>query len=983
LVAVVAGGLWMLLHWGQLGALSAVDWRGVWSRPDDGLLLLGILTAAGWLAWLLVVGTVLCEAVAALSRGRWRPRLPGAGWLRPAVAGLVVTVLGLSAASSLFGHQSLGAAVGGVGDGSTQRGPVSAGQADASVTAPASVVAAAVPYVVQPGDDLWSLAEQFAGGGENWRVIAAANDTVVLDPGVELTPGTMLMVPQPGASVTLLRATPERIDRGPSTDAGVEASGEDGVVGADAGGAAAVTVQRGDTLWGLSEDNLGDATRWPEIYDANRATISDPNLIYPGQTILLPGTGQPVDDTNDLGAGAAEETPSETPAGAVTPAEVPLQVEDPVENSDQADTSGESGVTDEQLSDEFSYAAQIGAGAGEVTATTATAPVAVSDGESSTVGNATSPASMVSALLGSIGVGLAAALLAGLGISRLMQLRERGVGRALPRMTPGMQEFETALDRRARNLLGNSDEDDDAIRPVVPRREFIDAGQIADDDAGPCDNEVQMPTLRLLDDDCVVGPVNGTVSLGVSAVGDDVPLDLLDAGLVQIVGPLPQVHGLMAAMAGQVLGRPAEERPEVMLAASNLSWLAALLDSPLMPSDVAESLVSYRLAADDVATEQLVVFTDGYMPTVGKGCGITIVSCSDVDRRPDADIAIEVDDSDNARLWQGATPWPGEVGQMFQAQLVSPPARRTLVELADTVTSLDFPEAPWWASKDEALPAGGDGWLPGAGASEFETPIDTGRLDTSPDVFALDDALAHPVLRLFGPVMLTGARGVVPSQAIKQCLEYCGWLLRNPGQTSATMAKSMLVVESTRRSNMSRLRLWLGCDDAGEPYLPDAYSGRIMLHEGVTSDWDRMNTLVGGVNRASEHSLIDALRLVRGAPLADAAPGQWRWAEEWRCDMVSLARDIAAVLCDRALARGDIELARWALGRGLLAAPDDVVLLTSQVQIAKLAGNRAEVERLATRLTQQASRAGFDLPAKTTVVLQEAIEGTPRLRAAA
>ena len=947
LLAVVVGGLWVLLNWGRLGALLSVDWRDIWTRPDDGRLLLGVLTVVGWLAWVLVVGTVFCESVASLSRGRWRPRMPGAGWLRPMVGALVVTVFGLSAVTSLMGHQSLGAAVGGA---------ASVGQARVSADGPvaslaASVQGATVPYVVQPGDDLWSLAEQFAGGGENWRVIAAANDTVVLDPGVELTPGTMLMVPQ-AASAALLRAdAPSNV----------------------AGDAATVTVRPGDSLWGLSESNLGDGQRWPEIYDANRTVITDPRLIYPGETLVLPGSDASADDSAKAdGAGSSVTDDAE----AVPSASVP-------------DSSDGPSVADDHLALVFSEAAQIGAGAGAATATaavapqtTAAAPAPVGEGDDAAVEAPRSPESMIASLLGSIGVGLASALVVGLGASRLMQLRERGVGRQLPRLTPGMQEFETALDRRARNLLGgvgddddDSDDNDDAmwIRPIAPRRELASDVLSRPAPSGPSGGVHQPPILRLLDDDDAAPPVRGTVNLGVGSDDAEVTFDLVDAGLVQILGPQSQVAGMMAAMAGQVLALPAEERPEVMLAASSLGWLAGLLDCPLMSSDIAESLVSHRLSAGGVAVEQLVVFTDGYMPTVGEGCGITIVSSWSFDRRPDAEAAIEIDDVDSAKLWLN-----GSAGKVFQAQLVSAPARRTLVELVDAVTSLDFPAAPWWTPEDAAAPSGDDAWLPVDSASEFETPIDTGRLDSSPDVFALDDALAHPVLRLFGPVELTGARGVVPSQAAKQCLEYCGWLLRNPGQTSTTMAKSLLVAEATRRSNMSRLRLWLGCDDAGEPYLPDAYSGRIVLHDGVTSDWQRMNALVGAVNQASEHSLIDALRLVRGAPLADAAPGQWRWAEEWRCDMVSLARDIAAVLCEKAIARGDVELARWAVMRGLLAASGDVVLQTLRVRVEKLAGNLGEVQRLAANLTQQASRSGFDLPSRTASVLQEALEGAPR-----
>jgi hypothetical protein len=48
-----------------------------------------------------------------------------------------------------------------------------------------------------------------------------------------------------------------------------------------------VTVQPGDTLWGLAVEFYGDGTRYPEIAAANN--IENPNLIYPGQHFIIPG----------------------------------------------------------------------------------------------------------------------------------------------------------------------------------------------------------------------------------------------------------------------------------------------------------------------------------------------------------------------------------------------------------------------------------------------------------------------------------------------------------------------------------------------------------------------------------------------------------------------------------------------------------------------------------------------------------------------
>lgn len=47
------------------------------------------------------------------------------------------------------------------------------------------------------------------------------------------------------------------------------------------------TVVYGDTLWDLAYKYLGDATRWPEIYQLNKSKIKDPHWIYPGQVFTI------------------------------------------------------------------------------------------------------------------------------------------------------------------------------------------------------------------------------------------------------------------------------------------------------------------------------------------------------------------------------------------------------------------------------------------------------------------------------------------------------------------------------------------------------------------------------------------------------------------------------------------------------------------------------------------------------------------------
>jgi hypothetical protein len=55
-------------------------------------------------------------------------------------------------------------------------------------------------------------------------------------------------------------------------------------------GAKTYTVKRGDTLWGLAQQQLGNAYLWPQLWESN-TWITDAHWIYPGDVLLLEGEG--------------------------------------------------------------------------------------------------------------------------------------------------------------------------------------------------------------------------------------------------------------------------------------------------------------------------------------------------------------------------------------------------------------------------------------------------------------------------------------------------------------------------------------------------------------------------------------------------------------------------------------------------------------------------------------------------------------------
>ena len=55
------------------------------------------------------------------------------------------------------------------------------------------------------------------------------------------------------------------------------------------GGTQEYTIQPGDTLSRLAQKHYGDGLKWNKIYEANKQTVKNPNYIFVGQKIVIPG----------------------------------------------------------------------------------------------------------------------------------------------------------------------------------------------------------------------------------------------------------------------------------------------------------------------------------------------------------------------------------------------------------------------------------------------------------------------------------------------------------------------------------------------------------------------------------------------------------------------------------------------------------------------------------------------------------------------
>jgi nucleoid-associated protein YgaU len=144
-----------------------------------------------------------------------------------------------------------------------------------------------VIYIVQKGDSSWRIAEAFYGDGKLYPEIERANNLSEdqdLEVGQELTIPKLGVSSDPSASLGTGQAETQT-----NSQLSISNDSNNDQVTNDQSGDESYIVQENDSLWFIALKYLDDGTRWVELYQHNRPTIGDnPNLIYPGQTLILP-----------------------------------------------------------------------------------------------------------------------------------------------------------------------------------------------------------------------------------------------------------------------------------------------------------------------------------------------------------------------------------------------------------------------------------------------------------------------------------------------------------------------------------------------------------------------------------------------------------------------------------------------------------------------------------------------------------------------
>ncbi|MGF0177213.1 LysM peptidoglycan-binding domain-containing protein [Streptomyces sp. Marseille-Q5077] len=449
LVGAVAG-LPLLLAWATpaIWASSHDDLTHLLDRQDTGAAFLLLLVAVGWIGWAQFTFCAIRELIAQLRGRTWHaPR--GLGSSQRAAALLIGSILVLLPTNSALASDAQAAPAAASARLPGQSHAAQAAKADQDAMSEASTTHRA--YTVRetrPAESLWAIAERELGDGERWREIADLNEGRTMADGQVFRANSFL---QPGWQLQM----PDTAD--PVAGAGIQLGA--GAPAADEKSEHIVTVQSGDYLSRIAEEELGDGNEWLRLFDASRGkpqpgdlpAITDPDLIRPGQQVTVPGTqpGQPQEHAPGEESGGTETTPpaGQKPDGEQNPGQgtgeeqVPAPSHTATPAPEAPSPSASASRTAEQPGQEqASPSASASAEPGPTDSASAVSPSTESTGSAATSSAptasetpATAPASSPLNLRTVLGAGalLAAAVTGALALRRTLQRRRRKPGETI------------------------------------------------------------------------------------------------------------------------------------------------------------------------------------------------------------------------------------------------------------------------------------------------------------------------------------------------------------------------------------------------------------------------------------------------------------------------------------------------------------------------------------------------------------------------
>lgn len=955
-----------------------------------------VLMVYAWVAFTLSVAV----EVGARARRVRTPHLPTLGWAQ-ALAGLILGLILLGSPATV----STAHAVTGPGPAQpavTQSVPWTAEHTDAS-TMPASQPAAAITgttvsspgtttvaavgtQVVAPpeagpsittvrGDSLWALAETHLGDGMRWQQIAELNagrvmaDGQSFDTNRPLQAGWRLVLPADATGATTPATAPS------------------------APGAHDVVVAPGDTLSEIAKTYTGNARNWPELAAATAAVVqpdghrlSDPDQINVGWTVVVPG-----DATTATTAPAVQPPAPATPAPAPNVAEAPPEPA-PASEAGQAPAPGvrepsvPTPVTDTEVTAGWLHLAELSA----------------------------------------VGGLLAAGVLAGLGHHRVVACRRRRPGQRFAAQT-GFSATELALraaqDPATVQLLDAALRTWSARCPGGPLPDVVGAviseGTIMlllADPATPSSPFVSgpSPTLWLLDrtdtvahDRTVVAPFPTLVTIGHTAAGENILIDLERAGAMTLDGDPEDVVDVLSAMAIELAGADGADHLDVTLVGLPTDVVthlargrlrhAGTVDEVLdrmerhhaemvdaLTDEGAASAVDARVrhVADQVWVPEVLLTATPV--TAAQQARLHAISTAGANTNLAAVITTAPNTDGGHRMpgeWVITVPTSGTttvpvLGATVELQRLTRAARNALV--AD-ITATD----------DAELVEGPDAALIPAEPTDIAilTDLDTAPTDPTPEQQAevaslLPMSPGAPLVHVLRPV--PDVVGVAPytGESPERVLELVVLMALRPGLSRVQIADIMgdrgvhglPWADNTCRARLSQARAWLGADAGGADYvLRASLTGGYRMQPVVETSWAVFARLADrGLREGAQglHLLDAALDLVGGDPLSGVPLDRYDVFAAERQEWVNRIADVAHAASVRHLSV-DARKARAAAAVGLGVDRANEALFRDLFRAEFACRNADGIRVAARRLRTEVDRLGVEMEAESIALLRE------------
>ncbi|MWA07707.1 LysM peptidoglycan-binding domain-containing protein [Streptomyces sp. BA2] len=655
LALLLVGVPWILAAAGTLpgGAPSGSDLSDALLSPDDGHVLLTVLTLVAWALWAWFALGVLAELPGLVRRRRpaRRRRVLGApqrlaGFL---LGGLLVLPAGTAMAAPAPALAATAPVQPTVHTDETGDAE-DAGRAASRAPDPAGPV----HVVGETGETVWDLAVEYLGSGSRAHEIRTLNPhlphTALLPSGlsVRLPADARLMQAEPASD------TPEM----PAPQVQLAAS-EQPITTADDSEPRQErthTVRAGESLSRIAKDETGDAGRWPQLYEASRnkdqpgdtPRVSDPNLIYSGQQITIPAADAPGDPHQEDRPDAPGDPSGEEKDG---PQEDTGQDQDGKKDGERGG-SGSAGGADRPTESAKPTPSPAPERTGQHPSTPASgrdgdtpsaAPSAPSSPAPSTqrpaeAGAEESPSLLTTRLAGVL-VSLAAAVTLALSIRRILQRRRAKPGEliAMPEeVSPAEAQMAQAadpagplrLDRALRTLADHAAREGQPLPALRGARLTSTGVQVLPEDlhaapatpftAGAGGWWVCEDTVELLDEPeaaHIVAPYPGMVTVGADESGHLVLLNLPHAGAILLDGEQEQVEEVLISMALELGMSPWATDVEVVVVGFGeglnhllpTSRIAYMRESAHAARDFAERLLEAHQEREESRTPHLIL----------------------------------------------------------------------------------------------------------------------------------------------------------------------------------------------------------------------------------------------------------------------------------------------------------------------------------------------------------------------------------------